>query len=37
MGGGRRHFLPKDAAYNRNDASSEIEGDRTDLRDLIAE
>jgi alkaline phosphatase len=37
MGGGRRHFLPKDATYNSNDASSEIEGDRTDLRDLTAE
>ena len=37
MGGGRRHFLPKDAAYNSADASSEIEGDRTDGRDLTAE
>ena len=37
MGGGRRHFLPKDAAFNSPDAVSEIEGDRTDNRDLIAE
>ena len=37
MGGGRRHFLPKDAAYNSTDAASEIEGDRTDGRDLTAE
>ncbi|MDA7746767.1 alkaline phosphatase [Psychromonas sp.] len=37
MGGGRRHFLPKDAAYNSTDAASDIEGDRTDDRDLIAE
>lgn len=37
MGGGRRHFLPKDAAYNSVDASSEVEGDRTDSRDLTAE
>ncbi|MGJ8681422.1 alkaline phosphatase [Paraglaciecola sp.] len=37
MGGGRRHFLPKDAAYNSADASSEVEGDRTDSRDLTAE
>ena len=37
MGGGRRHFLPKDATYNSTDASSEIEGDRTDSRDLTAE
>lgn len=37
MGGGRRHFLPKDAAYNSNDAVSTIEGDRTDGRDLTAE
>jgi alkaline phosphatase len=37
MGGGRRHFLPKDAAYNSTDASSEIEGDRTDSRDLTSE
>ncbi len=37
MGGGRRHFLPKDAAFNSPDAKSSIEGDRTDGRDLIAE
>jgi alkaline phosphatase len=37
MGGGRRHFLPKDATFNSNDAKSEIEGDRTDGRDLTAE
>ncbi|MEP1385462.1 MAG: alkaline phosphatase [Paraglaciecola sp.] len=37
FGGGRRHFLPKDAAYNSTDAVSEVEGDRTDGRDLTAE
>ncbi len=37
MGGGRRHFLPKDAANNTADASSEVEGDRTDGRDLVEE
>jgi len=37
MGGGRRHFLPKDAAYNSPDASSSVEGDRTDGRDLVSE
>ncbi|MEZ9367902.1 alkaline phosphatase [Shewanella sp. 10N.286.51.B2] len=37
MGGGRRHFLPKDASFNSADAVSEIEGDRTDSRDLTAE
>ncbi|MCB1704140.1 MAG: alkaline phosphatase [Halioglobus sp.] len=37
MGGGRRHFLPKDAAYNTADAVSGVEGDRTDGRDLTAE
>lgn len=37
MGGGRRHFLPKDAAFNSADAVSEVEGDRTDSRDLTAE
>lgn len=37
MGGGRRHFLPKDAAYNSPDAVSSVEGDRTDGRDLTAE
>ncbi|QPG04736.1 alkaline phosphatase [Salinimonas marina] len=37
MGGGRRHFLPKDAAFNSPDAASSTEGDRTDGRDLTAE
>ncbi|WP_057832295.1 alkaline phosphatase [Colwellia sp. TT2012] len=37
LGGGRRHFLPKDAAFNSPDASSAVEGDRTDGRDLTAE
>lgn len=37
MGGGRRHFLPKDAAFNSSDAVSGVEGDRTDGRDLTAE
>jgi alkaline phosphatase len=37
MGGGRRHFLPKDATFNSSDAKSEVEGDRTDGRDLTAE
>ena len=37
FGGGRRHFLPKDAAYNSPDAVSSVEGDRTDGRDLTAE
>ena len=37
MGGGRRSFLPKDVAYNSADATSPIEGDRTDGRDLTAE
>ncbi len=37
LGGGRRHFLPKDVAFNTPDAKSTIEGDRTDGRDLTAE
>jgi alkaline phosphatase len=37
MGGGRRHFLPNDASYNSPDAVSDVEGDRTDGRDLTAE
>jgi len=37
MGGGRRHFLPKDATFNSADAVSAVEGDRTDGRDLTAE
>lgn len=37
MGGGRRHFLPRDEAFNSPDAASSVEGDRTDGRDLTAE
>jgi alkaline phosphatase len=37
MGGGRRHFLPKDVSFNSADAVSSVEGDRTDERDLTAE
>ena len=37
FGGGRRHFLPKDEAYNSPDAVSAVEGDRTDGRDLTGE
>lgn len=37
FGGGRRHFLPRDAAFNSPDAVSSVEGDRTDGRDLTAE
>jgi len=37
MGGGRRHFLPKDAAANSSDAVSSVEGDRTDSRNLVNE
>ena len=37
MGGGRRHFLPKDTAFNSADADSKVEGDRTDGRDLVSE
>lgn len=37
MGGGRRHFLPKDAAYNSGDQVSSVEGDRTDGRFLPGE
>lgn len=37
MGGGRRHFLPKDATYNSADAVSGVEGDRTDSRNLVDE
>ncbi len=37
MGGGRRHFLPKDAAFNSEDAVSAVEGDRTDARNLVTE
>ncbi len=37
MGGGRRHFLPKDVESNSPDAHSAVEGDRTDGRNLTAE
>lgn len=37
MGGGRRHFLPDDPAFNSPDAVSATEGDRSDGRDLTAE
>lgn len=37
LGGGRRHFLPRDAAFNSIDARSEVEGDRTDGVDLTAD
>ncbi len=37
FGGGRRHFLPKDAAANSADAVSSVEGDRTDERNLVTE
>ena len=37
FGGGRRHFLPKDAAANSADAVSAVEGDRTDKRNLVEE
>ncbi len=37
FGGGRRHFLPEDASFNSTDASSNVEGNRTDARDLTAE
>jgi len=37
MGGGRRHFLPNDAAFNSSDAAGEIEGDRTDGRNLVTQ
>ncbi|WP_241262870.1 alkaline phosphatase [Parahaliea mediterranea] len=37
MGGGRRHFLPNDPAFNSPDAVSATEGDRSDGRDLTAE
>ena len=35
MGGGRRHFLPNIKSANSADATSEIEGDRTDGRNLV--
>ena len=37
MGGGRRHFLPNLESANSSDAVSEIEGDRTDGRNLVEE
>ena len=37
MGGGRRHFLPRNDAANSPDASSAVEGDRTDERNLVTE
>jgi len=37
LGGGRRHFLPKDESFNSPDAGSAVEGDRTDSRDLTSE
>lgn len=37
MGGGRRHFLPNEKSANSADAISEIEGDRTDGRNLVEE
>lgn len=37
MGGGRRHFLPKQLAFNKPDASGLFTGDRTDKRNLIDE
>jgi alkaline phosphatase len=37
MGGGRRHFLPKEASANSTDAVSAVEGDRTDSRNLVTE
>lgn len=38
MGGGRRHFLPKDVAFNVEKAAADgAEGDRTDERNLTLE
>ena len=37
MGGGRRHFLPADAAADTPDADSDVEGARTDGRNLVDE
>lgn len=37
MGGGRRSFLPNDAAANSPDAVSAVEGDRKDGRNLVTE
>lgn len=35
MGGGRRHFLPKNAQFNTPDASKKVEGKRTDGKNLL--
>lgn len=35
MGGGRRHFLPKDEKFNSEDANSKVEGDRKDGKNLV--
>jgi len=37
LGGGRREFLPNDAAANSPDARSPVEGDRNDQRNLVHE
>lgn len=37
MGGGRRHFLPADAAFNTADARKKVEGKRTGGQNLIAQ
>ena len=37
LGGGRREFLPNDPAANSRDASSSVEGDRNDGRNLVQE
>jgi alkaline phosphatase len=38
MGGGRRHFIPNDTAFNvEKPTAAGAEGDRTDSRDLTAE
>ncbi|MFK7831263.1 MAG: alkaline phosphatase [Congregibacter sp.] len=37
MGGGRRHFIPRDASFNVESSAPDVEGDRTDGRDLTAE
>ena len=38
MGGGRRHFIPNDTAFNvEKDVAAGAEGDRTDGRDLPSE
>lgn len=37
LGGGRRHFLPADAAYNVEATDGQIEGQRADGQNLIAQ